>query len=93
MIQQKITQQQAFLLARFEKFTMDENGVYPAGIAALKLKMTPQGVFQAAERGHIKFISNGKNRLYGRTSVVLYKEYRESVAGQKRVLLARARKL
>jgi hypothetical protein len=68
-----VSQKQAMLLDRFDKFLEKELGCYPASIASIKLRMTSQGVFQASERGWIKYFSIGRNRLYSRRDVVSYR--------------------
>ena len=45
----------------------------PASIAAIKLRMSPQGVYQAAQRGWIDFFSVGRDRWYSRRDVIAYR--------------------
>jgi hypothetical protein len=68
-----VTQKQAIALDRWERFLIQEGGCYPASLAAVKLRMTPQGVYQASERGWINFFSNGRDRWYGMKSVIAYR--------------------
>jgi len=60
-------------LASWERFLEVHQGCYPAAIAAIKLRMSPQGVFQASERGWIAFFSVGRNRWYSRRDVIRYR--------------------
>lgn len=68
-----VSQKQLQDLARWEKFQEDECGVYPAAMAAIKLRMTPQGVYQASQRGWLKFFSNGRDRWYSKKDVIGYR--------------------
>jgi len=60
-------------LAAWDRFLESHHGVYPASLAAAKLRMSPQGVFQASERGWIAFFSVGRNRWYSRRDVIRYR--------------------
>jgi hypothetical protein len=59
--------------ASFERFNEIHKGAVPSWLAAEYLRMTPQGVFQAAERGWIAFFQHGRNRLYSRADLVKYR--------------------
>lgn len=72
----KVTPKQALAADRWERFLEVQLGAYPASIAATKLRMSPQGVYQASERGHIIFFQVGRVRWYGRRDVLFYKETR-----------------
>jgi hypothetical protein len=67
---------QLYACDRWEKFCVAQCGVYPASLAAVRLGMTPQGVFQASERGWIAFFALGKKRFYGAKDVILYAQER-----------------
>lgn len=69
----QVSQKQAMELDRWERFLELHAGVYPATIAAVKLRMSPQGVYQAAQRGWIAFFSVGRTRWYSRKDVVAYR--------------------
>ncbi len=57
----------------FEKFIEEHSGGIPATIAAGWLRMTPQGLYQAAERGWIAYFQHGRNRIYSRRDVLRYR--------------------
>ena len=57
----------------YERFTERHQGAVPSWLAAEYLRMTPQGVFQAAERGWIAYFQHGRNRLYSRADLVKYR--------------------
>lgn len=67
---------QVMMCDRWEKFLEVQLGVYPASLAAVKCGMTPQGIFQASERGWIAFFMIGRKRYYGRKDVILYRSER-----------------
>lgn len=69
----ELTQKQAHILAAFDRFLEQHQGCYPASIAALKLRMSPQGVYQASQRGWIAFFSVGRDRWYSRKDVISYR--------------------
>lgn len=71
--ERKISPKQELQLAGWERFLDQQLGCYPAGIAALKLRMTTQGVYQASERGWITFFQVGRDRWYGRKDVITYR--------------------
>lgn len=73
MEKHEVTAKKAMHLARWEKFLEVQLGCYPASIAAIKLRMTPQGVYQASERGWLTFFQVGRNRWYGRRDVIAYR--------------------
>jgi len=70
----QVKAKQAHDLARWERFLESECGCYPASLAAIKLRMTPQGVYQASQRGWLVFFQVGRNRWYGRKSVIFYRD-------------------
>ena len=76
MEKHKVTPKQAASLAKWERFLEVQLGAYPATMAAIALRMSPQGVYQASERGHLIFFQVGRVRWYGRKDVLLYKELR-----------------
>lgn len=45
----------------------------PGWLAADYLKMSPQGVYQAAERGWIAYFQHGRNRIYSWKDIVQYR--------------------
>jgi hypothetical protein len=69
----EVSAKQVFAVDRWEKFLEAQGGCYPATLAAVKLGMTPQGVFQASERGWITFFQLGRKRFYGAKDVILYR--------------------
>lgn len=73
MAQRGVTQKQAMELAAWERFLEVQLGCYPASIAAIKLRMSSQGVYQASERGWLTFFQVGRNRWYGRKDVITYR--------------------
>ena len=70
-----------FDLDRWERFMEAQGGFYPATLAGVKLGMTPQGVFQASERGWITFFQLGRKRFYGKKDVILYRVERSRKRG------------
>lgn len=72
-LKSQVTAKQEDTLARWERFLIQQQGCYPAAIAAIKLRMTPQAVYQAAQRGWITFFILGRNRMYGRKDVITYR--------------------
>jgi hypothetical protein len=70
----EVTQKQQAQLARWNRFLESEAGCYPASLAAICLRMTSQGVYQAAQRGWIVFFQVGRNRWYGKKSVHFYRD-------------------
>jgi hypothetical protein len=68
-----VTQAQAHTLHAWELFLDQHGGCYPSSIAAIKLRMTPQGVYQASQRGWIAFFLIGRDRWYSRKDVVNYR--------------------
>lgn len=72
MRKRKVKAKLAFDLDRWERFLRAQGGFYPATLAGIKLGITPQGVFQASERGWITFFQLGRVRFYGRKDVILY---------------------
>lgn len=69
----KVTPTQLRNLAAWERFLEVHLGCYPASIAALKLRMTATGVYNAADRGHIAFFLVGRDRWYSRRDVIRYR--------------------
>ncbi|BCU78888.1 hypothetical protein llg_36030 [Luteolibacter sp. LG18] len=66
-------QKACVLWAAYERFLEEHRGAVPAWLAAQYLDMTPQGVFQAAERGWLAYFQHGRNRLYSRKDLVAYR--------------------
>lgn len=60
-------------LAAYDKFLESQGGAYPATLAAWFLRMSPQGVYNAADRGWITFFQVGRNRWYGKKDLVRYR--------------------
>ena len=78
----EVKAKQLMLADNYERFCEKHGGVYPASIAAIKLRMSPQGVYQAAQRGWLDFFSVGRDRWYSRKDVLAYrftvsKKYRD----------------
>lgn len=86
----KVTQKQAHELDRWERFLEVQRGCYPASIAATKLRISPQGVYQAAERGWITFFQVGRNRWYGRSDVIKYRWERSRRFRDNRLLASKS---
>jgi hypothetical protein len=78
MRERKLTDKEARALARWDRFCTEQSGVYPATMAAIKLRMTTQGVYQAAERGWIAYFQIGRDRWYSRRDVCRYLEIRSA---------------
>ncbi len=78
MEKRKLSPKERNQLLAWRNFTQDENGAMPATIAAMKLRMTTSGLYQAGERGWIKFFSVGRDRWYGEKTVSIYLAKRES---------------
>jgi len=76
MAERKVTEKELRMLARFERFLEVQSGAYPATIAAMRLKMTTAGVYQAGERGWLGFFQIGRDRWYSRRDVIRYQEHR-----------------
>ena len=76
MGKKQIADSELRMLDRWHKFLEAQNGCYPATIAAIRLRMTPQGVSNAADRGWIAFFKIGRDRWYGRKDVARYEEKR-----------------
>ena len=77
MRDQKSTDRELRMLAAWDKFLEAELGCYPSTLAAMKLRMTTSGVYNAAQRGYLIFFQIGRDRWYGRRSVI---QYRHSVS-------------
>lgn len=78
MGERKLTEKELKALARWDRFCTEQSGVYPATIAAIKLKMSTQGVYQAGERGWIAYFQIGRDRWYSRRDVCRYAEIRNA---------------
>lgn len=76
MGQRVVTEKELRMLDRWEKFVEAQGGVYPSTLAALKLRMTTAGVYQAGERGWLAFFQIGRDRWYGRRDVCRYNDHR-----------------
>lgn len=61
------------MMDAFEKFCDKHIRAVPGWLAAEYLKMTPQGLYQAAERGWIAYFQHGRNRIYSWKDVVSYR--------------------
>jgi hypothetical protein len=57
----------------FERFCHQHCFAVPSFIAADYLSMTPQGLYQAAERGWIAYFQHGRNRWYSYRDVIRYR--------------------
>jgi len=75
MAKRKITEKERTALVRWDRFCTEQSGVYPSNIAAIKLGMSPAGVYQAAQRGWIAFFQFGRDRWYSRRDVSRYAEH------------------
>ena len=60
-------------MAAYEKFIQAHTAALPSWLAAEYLKMSPQGLFQASERGWIGYFQHGRNRLYSYKDVIRYR--------------------
>jgi hypothetical protein len=58
-------------VARWDRFQICEGGFYPPKLAALFLKITPQGAHSASMRGVLRYQIIGCTRFYSRSSVLL----------------------
>lgn len=63
------------MMDAFEKFCDTHLRAVPGWLAADYLKMTPQGLYQAAERGWIAYFQHGRNRIYSWKDVVRYRHH------------------
>jgi hypothetical protein len=61
------------MMQAYEMFCDKHLRAVPGWLAAEYLKMTPQGLYQAAERGWIAYFQHGRNRLYSYKDVVTYR--------------------
>ena len=77
MRKRELTSKERNQLQAWDRFCLEENGVMPSTIAAMKLGITSAGLYQASERGWIKFFKIGRDRWYGRKTVNRYREKRE----------------
>jgi hypothetical protein len=57
----------------YDRFAMEQGGTYTAQMVAAFLKLTLQGVDYAARTGGIKFVNYGRNRFFGKKSVIDYR--------------------
>lgn len=72
----RVTQAQLLVLAGWDRFLEVHAGAYPATLAAIQLRMSSQGVYQASERGWIAFYRVGRDRWYSRRDVIAYRHQR-----------------
>jgi hypothetical protein len=61
------------MMDAFEKFCDKHLRAVPGWLAAEYLKMTPQGLYQASERGWIAYFQHGRNRIYSWKDIVSYR--------------------
>jgi hypothetical protein len=61
------------MMQAFEMFCEKHLKAVPGWLAADYLRMTPQGVYQAAERGWIAYFQHGRNRIYSWKDIVQYR--------------------
>ncbi len=73
MKEHKISDKHLRQLAAWDLFLDKELGCLPSTLAALTLRMTTSGVYNAAQRGYIVFFQVGRDRWYGKKSVLQYK--------------------
>lgn len=78
MKERLLTSKELNTLKAWDNFIYEENGALPATIAALKLGMTTSGLYQAGQRGWIKFFKVGRDRWYGRKTIYRYLEKKSS---------------
>lgn len=60
-------------LIAYDRFAEEQGGIYTAQMVCAFLKLTLQGVDYAARTGGLKFICYGRNRFFGRKSVINYR--------------------
>lgn len=60
-------------VSRWERFCERHGGAMPSLIAAKILRMTPQGVWQASQRGWIAYLDLGGKRYYSPADVRKYR--------------------
>jgi hypothetical protein len=82
MGKREVTQKEANNLLRWERFLEAQGGVYPSTLAAIKLRMTTAGVYQAGERGWLAFFQIGRDRWYGRKDIARYFDARNIRQGR-----------
>jgi len=69
----KLSQTEINRLELWRVFALDQGEIFPPALAADFLRMTPEGVRSAANRGWIRYIKLGKDRFYGKKSLENYK--------------------
>jgi hypothetical protein len=74
------------MVAAWNRFLLDEGGVYPPKLAAASLKITVQAVYSASEKGWIKYFRIGRERFYSCKDVHNYRwtgsrKYRDNLPG------------
>jgi len=72
----QLSSKQRDQLLAWDNFILEENGALPATIAALKLGVSTAALYQSANRGWLKFFRIGRDRWYGRKSILRYSEKR-----------------
>ena len=63
------------MMDAFEKFCDKHLRAVPGWLAAEYLKMSPQGLYQASERGWIAYFQHGRNRIYSWKDIVNYRHH------------------
>lgn len=61
------------MMQAFELFCDKHLRAVPGWLAAEYLKMSPQGLYQASERGWIAYFQHGRNRIYSWKDIVTYR--------------------
>ncbi|MEO5713923.1 MAG: hypothetical protein ABIT37_10595 [Luteolibacter sp.] len=74
MAKRRVTQKELRNLQGWERFLEVELGAYPATMASIMLGTTTSAVFNASERGKLVFFQIGRNRWYGRKSLIIYRD-------------------
>lgn len=82
MGKREITEKERNLLLKWDRFLEAQGGVYPSTLAAIKLRMTTAGVYQAAERGWLAYFQMGRDRWYGRKDISRYEDARSMKSGR-----------
>ncbi len=61
------------VMQAFELFCQKHLYAVPSWLAADWLNMTPQGLYQASERGWIAYFQHGRNRIYSYRDIMRYR--------------------
>jgi len=60
---------------RYDFFMEGQGGCYPPSVASYILRLSPSGLFSAAERGKLEYVTFQGRRFYGKSSIQNYKRW------------------